>query len=288
MAHTSEEQQLKNSSISFGTISGIVIGFGLFVFSVVTSTGNYLMFLNISSFFLVFGGTLAATMISYHGRYVMRAFRDLSKIIIPSSISPRSLYADVETILRWSKIAKLKGPFVLERAVKIAKSKDPLLYHGMQLLVTGYKPEKLRVMLESEVETTFERNLIQADILRTMAAIAPAFGMIGTLVGLIVMLDNMAGDPTRLGKGLAIALLTTLYGVMLAQFIFKPAARKLQQKEEMLRFRNHLIVEGLVLLSEQRSPMVIQDALNCFLDPAIRFSLISQKKRTNKGHTANA
>lgn len=279
MAQKQDENKERESKISFGTISGIVLGCGLFVFSVVSSTDNYFMFLNAASFFLVFGGTLAATMISYHGRYVMRAFRDLSKILIPSNISPKSLYVDVETIIWWSKIATVKGPFVLERAVKIAKNKDPLLYHGMQLLVTGYDPAKLREMLDSEVETTFERNLIQADILRAMASIAPAFGMIGTLVGLIVMLDNMAGDPTRLGKGLAIALLTTLYGVMLAQLIFRPAARKLQQKEEMLRFRNYLIVEGLVLLAEQKSPMVIQDTLNCFLDPKLRFSLVSKKKR---------
>ena len=111
-----------------------------------------------------------------------------------------------------------------------------------------------------------------------MGAAAPAFGMIGTLVGLIIMLDNMGGDPSSLGKGLAVALLTTLYGVLFSRIIFLPAATKILQREEIIRFRNYLIAEGLSLLADKKSPRYIQDRMNSYLDPAIHFNIDKMKK----------
>ena len=102
---------------------------------------------------------------------------------------------------------------------------------------------------------------------------APAFGMIGTLVGLVIMLDKMGGDPSALGPGLAVALLTTLYGVMFARLIFLPVASKVQQREEIVRFRNYLVAEGLALLAERKGPRHIQDKMNSYLDPAIHFNI---------------
>ena len=120
--------------------------------------------------------------------------------------------------------------------------------------------------------------MVQVNILRSMGGTAPAFGMIGTLIGLIVMLDTMGSDPCALGAGLAVALNTTLYGVLLARLIFVPAANKLQQRQEILRFRHELVVEGMALLAEKRSPRFIQDRMNSFLDPTIRFNIDQQMK----------
>ena len=120
--------------------------------------------------------------------------------------------------------------------------------------------------------------MVPANILRSMGGTAPAFGMIGTLIGLIVMLDAMGSNPEMLGPGLAVALNTTLYGVMLARMIFVPAANKLQQRQEILRFRHELMVEGFALLAEKRSPRFIQDRMNSFLDPSIRFNIDQQMK----------
>lgn len=102
--------------------------------------------------------------------------------------------------------------------------------------------------------------------------------MIGTLVGLIIMLDNMGGDPKELGKGLAIALLTTLYGVLFARLIFLPASSKIMQREQIVRFRNYLVAEGLALLADRKSPRFIQDKMNSYLDPAIHFNIDKMKK----------
>ena len=105
----------------------------------------------------------------------------------------------------------------------------------------------------------------------------PAFGMIGTLVGLVIMLGNL-DNPAALGPALSVALITTLYGVLFARLIFMPAASKIEQREQIVRFRNYLIVEGLVLLADQKSPRAIQDRMNSYLDPAIHFNIDKMKK----------
>ena len=101
--------------------------------------------------------------------------------------------------------------------------------------------------------------------------------MIGTLVGLIIMLDNMGGDPSSLGKGLAVALLTTLYGVLFARIFFLPTATKVLQREQIVKFRNYLVAEGLALLADKKSPRYIQDKMNSYLDPSIHFNIDKMK-----------
>jgi chemotaxis protein MotA len=268
------------SNISFGTIFGILGGFGLFITAIVTNTDNYLMFISLGSMLIVVGGTFAATMTSYQGRYVMKALKGLTKIIIPSTISPESLYQDVKQVIQWSKVAAKDGMPGLERKFAASsKSMSEFLKYCTELVVTGYKGDELRNILETAVETMFQRNMIPSRILNTMASIAPAFGMVGTLVGLIIMLDNMGADPSKIGGGLAIALITTLYGVLLAQLVLKPASRKLQQKEEMMRFRNDLLVEGFVLLVEQKRAINMQDHLNSFLDPKFHFQIVTKEDK---------
>ena len=100
--------------------------------------------------------------------------------------------------------------------------------------------------------------------------------MIGTLVGLIIMLDDMGTDPTQLGKGLAVALNTTLYGVIMSRMVCLPASNKMMQRHEINRFRHELLLEGLALLADRKNPRFIQDRMNSFLDPAIRFDIDKQ------------
>ncbi len=112
-----------------------------------------------------------------------------------------------------------------------------------------------------------------------MASNAPAFGMMATLVGLVIMLDNMGSDPSKLGPGMAVGLLGTLYGVLFARLILMPAAEKAHQRESIIRFRNMLVAEGLALLADRRNPRFIQDAMNSYLDPAIHFDIDKAPKK---------
>lgn len=259
--------------ISLSTVSGILLGFGLFVYAIVESTDQYLIFWSVSSLMLVLGGTVAATMISYEGRYVWKALGTLVQVIVPTKINPSVLYAEVEQIIGWGRVGARDGlPGLEEEFRKVEPSADPFLKHAIQLFLAGYQDENLRGKLDTTVNTAYEREIVQATILNTMANIAPGFGMIGTLVGLIIMLSQLDGGDSNLGLGLAVALITTLYGVIFAQLVFKPASRKAEQKLQILRFRNRLIVDGFMLLLKRANSFEIQDHLNSFLDPSVRFS----------------
>lgn len=124
-------------------------------------------------------------------------------------------------------------------------------------------------MMETAAEAYYERDTTPARILMAMASHAPAFGMVGTLIGMVIMLGNFKGDMSGIGSGLAISLLATLYGVLTARMIYMPAAAKIMQKQDNLRFRNYLITEGMVMLVANRSARYIQDRLNSFLAPGL-------------------
>ncbi len=264
---------MKNS-LALDTVAGIVLGFALFFYAIFSSTTNFMMFINLPSFLMVVGGTFAATMISFRGLYVFRSLKELIAILLPQKINPETLYSEVENIINWARIAKKEGMKELERHIKSSHINDEFLKYGGELLITGYRGEELRTMLTNFVETTFERNMVSSYILRTMASYAPAFGMLGTVIGLIIMLEHLGGDPAGLGKGLAYALITTLYGILIAQLILKPASEKAKQKQEILRFRNLLVTEGLVMLGENKDSGTIQDMMNSFLAPELHFSII--------------
>ena len=152
------------------------------------------------------------------------------------------------------------------------------MHHCIQLTLAGYDSDNMRGKLETFMNKTYERNMVRATILNTMANIAPGFGMIGTLVGLIVMLSELDSGAGNLGQGLALALMTTLYGVIVAQLVFKPASRRAEQKEQIIRFKNQLTADAFLLLLNRASSLEIQDHLNGYLDPAIHFD--SAKKST--------
>ncbi|MEQ8805923.1 MAG: MotA/TolQ/ExbB proton channel family protein [Rhodospirillales bacterium] len=264
--------------MSLTTLVGLLAAFGLFIGSVMMSTDNFLIFLSLSSLLMVVGGTLSATFISYEPRYVMLSLRLIWRILFSPKVGRNVLKSEVGRIIRWAYTVQKSGPPALEAEAKKAVRGDKFLKFGVDMVISGYTGEEVREILTNAIESTFGRNTVQVDILRSMGGAAPAFGMIGTLVGLIIMLDNLGGDPTQLGAGLAVALLTTLYGVMFARMIFIPAATKIQQREEIVRFRNYLIAEGLSLLADKKNPRYIADRMNSFLDPAIHFNIDKMKR----------
>lgn len=260
-------------SMSFATLLGVIFGFGLFVGSVVMATSNYRIFVDLPSFIMVIGGTFAATFISYEPRYVLNALRVMKTIFFAQKIGRGVLTNEVGRIIRWGYVVQKNGLPGLEADAGKVRSQDRFLGFGIDLVISGYNGAEVREILANTVETTFQRATVSADILKSMANTAPAFGMIGTLVGLVIMLDTMAADPSKIGPGMAVALITTLYGALLQRLVFLPTASKIQQREEIVRFRNYLVAEGLALLAERKSPRYIQDKMNSFLDPAIHFNI---------------
>lgn len=264
--------------MSISTVLGVLVALGLFIGAVASQTDNYLIFANLASFVMVVGGTLASTFISYEPRYVLLSLKLIWRILFSPKVGRNVLKNEVGRVIKWAYTVQKNGIPALEaEAVKSTRG-DRFLRFGVDMVISGYTGEEVRQIMVNTIETTFDRNTVQVEILKNMGATAPAFGMIGTLVGLIIMLDNMGGDPSSLGKGLAVALLTTLYGVLFARIVFLPAATKIQQREQIVRFRNYLVTEGLILLADKKSPRYIQDKMNSYLDPSIHFNIDKMKR----------
>ncbi|QCU90252.1 motility protein A [Thiomicrorhabdus sediminis] len=258
--------------ISVSALLGFLLGVFLFISAIILNTNNLLMFFSLSSFLMVVGGTLASAMISYEGRNVLLAIKEIGYALVASKVNPVTFYKDVGTLIDWSQIARQEGVIKLEQAISIPSGELNFLKQSYTYLVNGYSGNKLKSLMLHQQQYIYERNMVQAKVLLTMASAAPAFGMVGTLVGLIIMLNHMEGDYSQMGSGLAIALLTTLYGVLLAQIVLKPAARKVEQKQDLEFYRNQILIEGLTLLSEGASPFVIEDAMNAYIEPKYQFS----------------
>ena len=263
-------------NFSLATLAGTFFGFALILGAIVHGTDNFLSFVNLEGFLIVIGGAIANAFMSYQARYVLLAFQDMWLTLQKPEATREGLNMEIMRLIKWAYIVSARGLIGLEG--EIAKVQEPLLKYGLELVITGYPADKIRTMLDTAVEAEFERRITPVTVLRNMAGTAPAFGMVGTLVGMVIMLQNIQGDMTKIGNGLAVALLATLYGILFARLICLPAADKVMQKEEIKRFRNYMMTEGLVLLSEQQSPRTMQDRLNSFLEPSIHFNLDEQLK----------
>ena len=266
--------------MSLPTILGFVVGIAFFLFSIVLSTDNYAIFFHLTGIMMVIGGTLAATFVAFEPRYVLQAMRSAGSIFFQHKVGRAILTGEVGRMIRWGYMVQKSGLPALEADAKKLKEQDKFLGFGIDLVISGYTGPEVREILTNTIETTYHRHLVPAEILRSMASNAPAFGMIATLVGLVIMLDHMT-DPSKIGPGMAVGLMGTLYGVLFARILLMPTASKVQQREEIVRFRKFLVAEGLALLAERRNPRYIQDKMNSFLDPALHFDIdkMAREKR---------
>jgi chemotaxis protein MotA len=263
--------------MSIGTILGFVAGIGLFVGAVLSETDDFSVFISASSATMVVGGALAASFISYEMRYVILALKGIPKVIGSPVISRNLLKSEVGRVIRWGYAVQKSGLPAIEGDAAKLKKTDPFLSFGIEMVVSGYSGQEIRDILNTTIESSFGRNMVPAKICGKIGGLCPAFGMVGTLVGLVIMLGNLS-NPAALGPALSIALITTLYGVLFAQLLFTPVSEKMTQREQIVRFRNLLVAEGLVLLAEKKPPRYIQDRMNSFLDPAIHFNIDKDKQ----------
>ncbi len=203
--------QPKWNEISLNTLVAVLVGFGLFIAAIALSTDNYLVFVSGAAIILVLGGTLASTFISYEYQYVLDGLRGILSTFKVDRRGHTQLNTEVGRVIRWAYLVQKEGIVSLDAEAKKTPGWDGgFLRFGMELITTGYDGEKVQSILGNVIESTFERNMVGAQVLRSMAAAAPAFGMVGTLIGLVIMLDNMGDNPSEIGAGLAVALVTTL------------------------------------------------------------------------------
>jgi chemotaxis protein MotA len=255
--------------ISFSSVLGIVLGFALLAFSIHRETDNWQIYASSSSLLIVLGGTLTVTLIGYRAKYAWSACLQVLKIYLHQPITPKSLVGDVGTVVGWSSRVQAEGAMALDSIAR--ESKDEFVRYIFQLASTGYSTEDIRTFGETSIEEHYFRRLQESHILNSMGSTTPALGLVGTLIGLITMLSRLE-DPSKLGPGLALALTATLYGLLFARFVFLPSSTKAKQTLSIERFRQYLILEGLILLMEKRPTLYVQDRLNSFLDRRNQYS----------------
>ena len=266
--------------ISLSTVCGVVFGFLVIALGILHETKEWQVFLSLGSLAIVFGGTVTVTFIGFRFQYVWNAFKATLKIFVKQDISSKSLMNDVKAAVEWSKKIQVEGQIGYDAIAKA--SKDEFTRYIFTLASTGYKPDDLREFGTTNIEEHYFRHLQGSTILTSMGSMTPAFGLVGTLLGLIVMLGKLE-DPSKLGPGLSLALTATLYGLLFARFVFMPSSTKVKQTLSIERFRHYLILEALVLIMEKKPAMYIQDKLNAYLDRKEQYSMFGDKGGGKKG-----
>jgi chemotaxis protein MotA len=249
--------------MDIATIAGIVSAFGL-VLSAILMGGGLGLFISIPSLMIVVGGTLGATLINYPLKDVLKVMSVVKNAIFPRQHTAQELIANFVTL---SSQARREGILALEPAIK--DMDDEFLSKGLQLSVDGLEPQAIQEILETEVEHIQERHKLGADILTTMGIFAPALGMIGTLIGLVQMLQSM-DDPSTIGPAMAVALLTTFYGALMANIICLPIAGKLRTRSGEEMMAKELMIEGVMSIAKGENPRILEQKLNAFLAPPQR------------------
>lgn len=254
------------------TLLGIGAGIVLLGWAILSgSAGATSFFYNPQGIAIVLGGTIAATLISFPASEVVKVF-DAFRIVF--SGQSENYYENVvnETVAL-SHLAREAGDVSDEREY----ISHPFLRDGVSLWLAGYNPTQIKETLETAIANRSIRELNQVKLLRSMGTFAPAFGMLGTLIGLVQMLGNLQTDLSKLGPGMAVALITTFYGTLLANLVFNPMAEKLESRRTQNLVLLNMTMEGVMLLVRRESPLYIEGVLNSFRPPNERTTRFDKK-----------
>ena len=249
--------------MDIATIIGIVSGFGLVLTAIILG-GGLGAFINIPSMMVTVGGTIAATLIAFPLDRVLQTFKIVKNTVIFSLPDESEIISD---ILRYTEIYLKGGAKALES--ELDNVEYPFMAKGMELLVAGTKVDKVNKVLQADINNLSERHKTGQNIMTTMGAFAPALGMIGTLIGLVQMLQTLE-DPSSIGAGMAVALLTTFYGALLANLLFLPLATKLKERSKQEKNLRTLIKDGIVAIGLREGKRFVSDHMVTYLSQADR------------------
>jgi len=252
--------------MDIATVVGLVLGIGLVVGSIFMGGGGLGPFFNVPSLMITIGGAFSAILINFPLKNVVGAIKVIKKCFLFSLPSPTSV---IEQFKAFGTIVRKDGILALEEQVEDIK--DPFLKRGLEMVIGGISKEEIQTLLEIEVSAIELRHLTGKKIVDATAAAAPAFGMIGTLIGLVQMLRAL-DDPSQIGVGMATALLTTLYGALVANLVCIPLAGKLETRSAEEVSVRELMITGLVALVDGQTPRVIEDRLQSYIPPTMRGS----------------
>ncbi len=249
--------------MDIATLVGIISAFSL-VITAITMGGSITLFINIPSMMIVVGGTLGATMINYPLPDILKVFKVVKNAFFHEKYTAKDLIASFVSL---AGTARREGILALESA--IGEINDDFMKKGLQLSVDGLEPTSIREILNTEIDSIRDRHGLGAEIFTTLGTFAPALGMIGTLIGLVQMLQTM-NDPSTIGPAMAVALLTTFYGALIANVLCLPIAGKLKNRSNDEVMVKDLMTEGIVSIAKGDNPRILEQKLNAYLPPQLR------------------
>lgn len=250
--------------MDIATGAGLLLAFAAMIVSVLIDGGNLLAFVNVPSMIVVFGGSFGAVMTSYP----LKTFLTLPKLVALSfkmpKVDPQGL---IEQFVKLADQARREGLLSLEE--QVATIDDDLVKKGIMLIVDGVDPSVVRDILEIDNDVASRRHSLGISMLESLGAVSPAMGMVGTVLGLIGVLGNLA-DSEALGPAIAVAFLTTLYGAVVANLLWTPMAKKLKENDRLEALSREVIVEGILAIQAGENPRIVREKLESFLAPKLR------------------
>jgi chemotaxis protein MotA len=247
--------------MDIATVIGIVLAMGLILASIIMGVGIG-PFIDVPSILIVIGGTIASLLICFPMGSVIGAIKVFLKTMLGKTPAPSEI---IDEIVELAVTARKDSILALEKV----EIEDPFLAKGIKLVVDGTAPDLVTSILNTEIKFMKQRHMEGAKIFGTVSAMAPAFGMIGTLIGLVQMLQNLS-DPSAIGPSMAVALLTTFYGAVIANVFGAPIKTKLEGKSVEEALLKEVVMQGVLSIMEGDNPMIVRSKLEAFLSPKLR------------------
>ena len=249
--------------MDLGTIFGL-LGTWVLIMWAMISGGSLLIFVDVPSLIMVIGGTFTTMFFCYPVGYLKGLVGTAKKAFFNKSQSLETL---IDELVSYAEIARRDGILSLENKTK--EIEDPFVVAGIQMAVDGTDPELIESVMTAELENLMDRHDIGKGLMDTIGKYGPAFGMIGTLVGLVIMLQNM-DDPSKIGPGMAVALLTTLYGAMVSNAIAGPVSDRLSRRSAEEIMIKTVIIKGVMSIQSGDNPRIVEQKLKTYLPPSKR------------------
>lgn len=249
--------------MDLATLLGLIGAFCI-VGASMASGGSLGTFVNVPSLLIVFGGSLMVVLSKFGMKQFFSAVKVAARAFLFKKFNPQEC---IEEAVEIASAARKGGLLSLEGF----DIKDDFMKKGVQLLIDGHEPEVVKMMMVKDMNLTFERHIWGQKVFRAFGDVAPAMGMIGTLVGLVMMLSSME-DPKTIGPSMAVALLTTLYGAMIATMFAIPLADKLELRSTEERISKALVIDALLGIQAGQNPRVIEETLMQYMPSTKRIS----------------
>ncbi|MEN0062833.1 MAG: motility protein A [Myxococcota bacterium] len=247
--------------MDFSTAGGFAACFGLIAIGIILGGAGFGAYIDPPSVAIVIGGTIGAVMIGFPLADIMNALKALRIAFMPPSHDMKSTVKQLEEL---SQRARREGLLSLEEAAEAAE--DDFLRRGLQMMVDGHEPAAIESVLFGEIDKLESRHKVSINCWDSLGAYGPAMGLIGTLIGLVQMLQSMS-DPSTIGPAMAVALLTTFYGAIIGNVVGIPTANKLKQRSAEEMAHMELIAQGLISILGGENPRFMVERLNSTLPP---------------------